>query len=323
MHTTPWAPREPTPAGVWQSARSESLERETRGHGRGGPGFGGAGIVPVAPQLPPFRYPAPVILASRVALLEARLSRLPSLLVALSGGVDSAVLLGTAAGALPGRVLAATTASPAVPPEEIAEAKALAARFRVPHHVVETHEMGDARYRANAGDRCYFCRREMYGALLALARQEGIAHVGDGLQADDSVLERPGVRAAAEAGILHPLREAGLGKSDIRRLARGFGLALFDKPAQPCLSSRLPVGVEVTVERLARVHRAEKALRALGFRELRVRCEDAGGRIEIGAAELERGRALRAEIEKAVVAAGFSSAWLDPGGYAPGRATPS
>ena len=268
-----------------------------------------------------FRYPTPVTFASRTALLEARLAGLPSLLVALSGGVDSAALLGVAARVLKGRVAAATTASAAVPPEEVAEAAATAARFHVPHHVVGTREMEDPRYRANGGDRCYFCRQEMYGALLALAAREGLAHVADGLQADDAAGERPGVRAASEHGILHPLREAGLGKSDVRRLARGLGLALFDKPAQPCLSSRLPTGVEVTVERLERVHRAERALKALGFRELRVRHEETRGRVEIGAAELERARARRGEIEAAVVAAGFPAAWLDPKGY--GAAPPA
>lgn len=267
-----------------------------------------------------FRYPSRVIFASRVALLESRLAGLPSLLVALSGGVDSAALLGAAARALRGRVAAATTVSPAVPLEEVEDAVATAARFSVPHHVVPTREMEDPGYRANAGDRCYFCRREMYGALRALAVREGLAFVADGLQADDALGDRPGVRAAGEAGVLHPLLDAGLGKADVRRLARGLGLPLFDKPAQPCLSSRLPVGVEVTVERLERVHRAERAVQALGFREVRVRCDDLRGRVEIGAAELPRARARRAEIEDAVVAAGFASAWFDPLGYAPGGA---
>jgi uncharacterized protein len=260
-----------------------------------------------------------VIFADRVRELEAGLSGLPSLLVALSGGVDSAALLGAATRALRGRVAAATTSSAAVPEEEVLEAAATAARFGVPHHVVLTREMEDPSYRANAGDRCYFCRREMYGALRAHAAREGFAHVADGLQADDAVDERPGVRAAGEAGILHPLRAAGLGKADVRRLARGLGLPLFDKPAQPCLASRLPTGVVVTLERLALVHRAELALRALGFRDVRVRCEEARGRIEIGAADLARARERTAEIEAAVVGAGFPAAWLDPVAYGAAR----
>ncbi len=299
--------------------------RESFGNGadaEGAPRVGGALGFPGGPPAPPFfRYLGRVIFAARVALLESRLAKLPSVLVALSGGVDSAVLLGAAARTLRGRVAAATTVSPAVPEEEVLEAAATAARFSVPHHVVPTREMEDPRYRANAGDRCYFCRREMYGELLALAAREGFACVADGQQADDAAAERPGVRAAGEAGILHPLRDAGLGKADVRRLARGFGLPLFDKPAQPCLSSRLPKGVEVTVERLERVHRAERAVRALGFREVRVRCDDVRGRVEIGAGELDGARARRAEIEAAVLAAGFLSARLDPSGYAPGGAS--
>jgi uncharacterized protein len=257
-------------------------------------------------------------LARKAALLEERLSRLPSLLVALSGGVDSAALLAAAARAMPGRVAAATTVSPAVPPEEVADAVATAGRLCVPHFVVATAEMDDPLYRRNGGDRCYFCRREMYRALGALAAREGLSTVADGLQADDVVADRPGVRAAGEASILHPLRDAGLGKPDVRRLARAFGLPLHEKPAQPCLASRLPTGVAVTAERLARVHRAELALKSLGFREVRVRCEDSHGRVEIGAGELPRARACGAEIVAAVVAAGFSTGALDPRGYRPG-----
>ncbi|MHC4957056.1 MAG: ATP-dependent sacrificial sulfur transferase LarE [Planctomycetota bacterium] len=252
-----------------------------------------------------------MVLARKVARLERSLARLPSLTVALSGGVDSAVLLGIAARALPGRVRAATTRSAAVPTEEIAAAAAVARRFGVQHRVVDTDELEDPRYRSNAGDRCYFCRVAMYGALLDIAD----GPVADGLQADDVVADRPGTRAAAERGILHPLREAGLHKADVRRLARGLGLALHDKPAQPCLASRLPVGVEVTPERLALVHRAEQAVRARGFSVLRVRCEGDHGRIVVGADELARARAIAEELEAAVVAAGFATAAVDARPY--------
>ena len=261
-----------------------------------------------------------MLFARRVDLLERRLARLPSLLVALSGGVDSAALLAVVARALPGRVLAATARSPAVPDEEVAAAAAAAAWLGVPHRVVESHELGDAAYRANRGDRCYFCRQEMYSVLGRLAETEGMARVADGLLADDLLTDRPGVRAAKEHGVLHPLREAAFAKADARRLARAWGLALHSKPAQPCLASRLPVGIEVTAGRLRRVHRAESAVRALGFREVRVRCEDRHGRIEIGTFELERARRLRPELELAVCAAGFSTAALDQAGYRMGGA---
>ncbi|MHC4547287.1 MAG: ATP-dependent sacrificial sulfur transferase LarE [Planctomycetota bacterium] len=261
-----------------------------------------------------------MLFADRVSLLEHRLARLPSLLVALSGGVDSAVLLGVAARALPGRVVAATTCSSAVPAEEVAAAAAVAARLHVPHHVVETREMDDPSYRANRGDRCYFCRREMYGELHRLAATERIAFLADGLQADDAADDRPGLRAAREREVLHPLREAGLRKAEVRRLARALGLPQYDKPAQPCLASRLPVGVAVTGARLRRVAAAERAVRALGFREVRVRCEDRHGRIEIGRPELVRARRRRLELERAVREAGFRTAALDPHGYRVGGA---
>jgi uncharacterized protein len=208
-------------------------------------------------------------------------------------------------------VRAATTRSAAVPAEEVAVAAAVARRFGVPHEVVDTDELDDPRYRRNAGDRCYFCRVAMYGALLEL--EDG--PVADGLQADDVVTDRPGVRAAAERGILHPLRAAGLGKAEVRRLARALGLALHDKPAQPCLASRLAVGVEVTPERLALVQRAETAVRERGFRVLRVRCEGEHGRIVVGADELGRARTMAGELEAAVVRAGFVTAALDSRPY--------
>jgi len=261
-----------------------------------------------------------VIFAERALDLDRRLSGAGSLLVALSGGVDSVALLGAAARALPGRVVAATAHSPAVPGEEVETAAEAARFFGVPHRIVETEELSRAGYRENAGARCYFCRVEMYGRFSEVARAEGLRSVADGLQADDPASERPGLRAAGEFGVLHPLREAGLGKEATRRLARGLGWRLFDKPAQPCLASRLPVGIAVTRERLALVHRAESALRSLGFREVRVRCEGRHGRIEVGTSELSRAGAEEAELLRRVVAAGFATAALDPRGYRPGGA---
>jgi len=261
-----------------------------------------------------------MLFARRVGLLERRLARLPSLLVALSGGVDSAALLGIAARALPGRVLAATARSPAVPDEEVEAAAAAAARLGVPHRVVASHELDDTAYRANRGDRCYFCRQEMYGVFSRLAKAEGMVRIADGLLADDVDTDRPGVRAAREYGVLHPLREAAFGKAEARRLARAWGLDLHDKPAQPCLASRLPIGIAVTEDRLRRVHRAEQAVRAFGFREVRVRCEDRHGRIEVGRVELAQARRLRLELEHAVRGAGFLTAALDDAGYRMGGA---
>ncbi len=255
------------------------------------------------------------MLAERYRVLEERLREFGSVLVALSGGVDSAVLLAAAARVLPRGVRAVTAQSAAVPEEEVADAREVARALGVPHDVVATAELFDPAYRANRGDRCYHCRREMYGVLDALATRGGGVRIIDGLNADDAVVDRPGVRAASEFRVLHPLREAGLGKATVRRLARGFGLAVHDKPAQPCLASRLPVGVEVTAERLARVHGAERAVKAFGFSVVRVRCEDRHARIEIGPAELARARLLASGLEAAARAAGFQTAALDPDGY--------
>jgi len=260
-----------------------------------------------------------VTLADKVARLEEQLAALPSLMVALSGGVDSAVLVALAARFVRGRVVAATTSSAAVPPEEVEAARLLAERAGVAHRVLATDELADPAYRANDGRRCFYCRQSMYGALWAAARAEGIEHVADGLQRDDIVADRAGVAAADEHGILHPLRVAGLGKADLRRIAYGLGLPLYDKPAQPCLASRVMRGLEVTEDRLARVHRAERAVASLGYRELRVRCEDRHARIEIGQAELARAMEDPQRIVAAVVGAGFETAEVDASGYLGGN----
>lgn len=256
-----------------------------------------------------------VVMADKVESLGQALGRLPKLLIALSGGVDSAVLVALAARALPGRVWTATTRSAAVPDEEIAVARAIAARCGVPHQVVATDELDDPAYVANDLRRCFYCRQSMYGALWTAARAKGIEALADGLHADDLIADRAGVVAAREHGVLHPLRAAGLGKAELRRLAWGLGLPVHDKPAQPCLASRIRTGVPVTVARLERVHRAERAVEALGYRELRVRCEDRHGRIEIAQADLDRAEGEQERIVAAVLAAGFASATLDPRGY--------
>ena len=261
-----------------------------------------------------------MIFADRVARLEASLAKYPSLLVALSGGVDSGALLGIAARALPGRVLGATTHSAAVSAEEVDSAVRAARQVGVPHAVLETEELADPDYVANAGNRCYFCRTEMYGRLRAFADEQGLHAIADGVHRDDAVQDRPGLRAAAEHAVLHPLRAAGFGKREVRRLARALGLPHHDRPAEPCLASRLPVGVRVTRGRLERVERAERALKQLGYRVVRVRCEDRRGRIEIGSGELERARSEEQRLVQLVRAAGFESAALDPRGYRSGGA---
>ena len=163
-------------------------------------------------------------------------------------------------------------------------------------------------------------RTEMYGRLRAFADEQGLQAIADGAHADDPVQDRPGLQAAAEHAVLHPLRAAGFGKREVRRLARALGLPHHDRPAEPCLASRLPVGVRVTADRLERVERAERALKQLGYGVVRVRCEDMHGRIEIGAAQLDRARAEEQRLVELVQQAGFESAALDARGYRTGGA---
>ena len=205
-------------------------------------------------------FPHQILHSKRARALD-RLRGCDGVVVALSGGVDSAVLLSLALEALGReRVLAVTGASPAVPAVEIEDARSVAAQLGSRHVVVETREMEREAYRANAGDRCFHCRTELFEVLGRLARSHGLEHVAYGAIKDDASDFRPGMRAAARLGALAPLLEAGLDKTEVRRIAREAGLSVREKPAAACLSSRIPVGVRVTPERLARVEQAEEAL---------------------------------------------------------------
>ncbi len=242
-------------------------------------------------------------------------------LVALSGGVDSAVLLALTARAN-GRekVSAVTTFSPSVPPEERASARRVAAFVGVDHDEVETHELENPEYRVNSGDRCYHCRIEMFDHLSGIARTRGFDTVSYGAIVDDLGDDRPGMRAAEEYGIRAPLLDAGLTKRDVRSLARDLGLPVSEKPAAACLASRIPVGTPVTPERLAQVERAERALAGLGFAQLRVRHHGEVARLELDAAGDRRLRdpGLRRRVVAAVRAAGFRFVAQDLEGYRSG-----
>ncbi len=258
--------------------------------------------------------------AEKEQALFQRLTELSSVIVALSGGTDSAYLAWAAHHALGLRALAVTAVSPSFAPHDRSIVDKFVAACGLRHEYADTHEMENPAYRANASDRCYFCKDELFNVLDALARQKQFAAVAYGVNADDTLDFRPGHRAATEHHVVAPLLEVALCKSEIRELSQRAGLPTWDRPASACLASRLPYGTEVTAERLALVARGEDVLRQLGFHQFRVRLHDKLARIEIAPDEMPRAFApeMAHTIAQQLKRAGFTYVALDLEGYRQG-----
>lgn len=257
------------------------------------------------------------LLHRKSAALTRVLENLPALIVAYSGGVDSAYLAWASTQVLGTHALCITADSSSYPERHREMASRIASEFGLNHEVIRTDEMSRPEYRANPANRCYFCKHELYTHLSAIGRERGIPVIADGSNADDRGDYRPGRQAAREFGVRSPLDEVGLTKDEIRQLSRQAGLPTWDEPASACLSSRIPYFSEVTDEKLRMIERAEDVLRGLGFRVCRVRHHETIARLEIGREEMHR--ALEPDIAEAIDrelrAIGYQHVTLDLRGY--------
>jgi uncharacterized protein len=259
-----------------------------------------------------------MMIQEKLTKLENLLRSLDRVAVAYSGGTDSSLLLKVAHDVLGEAAVGITAISPSLAADELAEAETVARQIGVRHLLVESHETADPRYLENTPQRCYFCKDHVYDELVRAAHQHGFTSVVDGTNADDAHDHRPGRQAAREWGVRSPLLEAGLTKSEIRQLAHQLGLPNWDKPAAACLSSRVPYGTTINLEMLAQVEQAERSLRQMGFRQLRVRHHDQMARIEIEPQDFPLVLSRREEILFALKAAGYLYVTLDLAGFRSG-----
>jgi uncharacterized protein len=261
------------------------------------------------------------MLLQKLEQLRSLFAEMDRALIAYSGGIDSTLVAKIAFDVLGDRALAVTAVSPSLLPEDLEDAQIQAAEIGIAHDLVQTHEMDNPNYRSNPVNRCYFCKSELHDTLKPLALERGYPYVVDGVNADDLSDYRPGIQAAKERGARSPLAEVGVSKLEVRELSKYLELPWWDKPAQPCLSSRFPYGEEITIAKLQRVGQAERYLRKLGLKTLRVRSAGDTARIELPVEQV-KDFVQSADLENLVTAFksfGFVYVTLDLEGFQSGK----
>ncbi len=261
------------------------------------------------------------MLLQKLEQLTTLFAEMETALIAYSGGIDSTLVAKIAVDALGDRAIAITAESPSLLPEDLEDARVQAAEMGIAHKVVQTHEMDNPNYSSNPVNRCYFCKSELHDTLKPMAMQWGYPYVVDGVNADDLHDYRPGIQAAKERGARSPLAEVGVTKAEVRELSKHLGLPWWDKPSQPCLSSRFPYGEAITIAKLQRVGRSEVYLRKLGWQNLRVRSEGDTARIEVLPDQVKE-FVIQTDLPQLVSALqsyGFLYVTLDLEGYRSGK----